>query len=129
MITLFIIRSCADPKDPKKTIESFFEVVDDLWLLNSIDDVNAKEKKNEWYGVMYDNEIIDEPLNEGLKVFIEQCDADVLILMAKVGDKIYKSPRLFRRNVLLNKGSLMPEGKDLKFETVLNGWVLQNDIG
>jgi hypothetical protein len=131
MITLFIVQSCADVKDVNQALDSFGGLVDDLWCVRSLDEVNKTERKNDWYGVIYDDERIDERLNEGLKVFIEQSDADVLVLFKLNGDgNPSRCPRLFRRHITLRDGSLLPEQKDLVFETVLNGWVRSNaDIG
>jgi|FLOH01.1.fsa_nt_gi hypothetical protein len=127
MITLFIVQSCADAKDVNQTLDSFSGLVDEIWCVKSLDEVNKTERKNDWYGVIYDDELIDERLNEGLKVFIEQSTADVLVLFKINSDGNHsKSPRLFRRHVTLRDSSMMPEQEDLVFETVLNGWVLPN---
>uniref|UniRef100_A0A6H1ZK87 Uncharacterized protein n=1 Tax=viral metagenome TaxID=1070528 RepID=A0A6H1ZK87_9ZZZZ len=128
MITLFIVQSCADAKDVNQTLDSFNGLVDDLWCVRSLDEVNKTEKANEWYGVMYDDERIDERLNEGLKVFIEQSEADVLVLFRIHSDGNHsKAPRLFRRHITLKDVSLLPEQENLIVETVLNGWVLSNN--
>ena len=131
MITLFIVQSCADAQDVNQTLDSFDGLVDELWCVSSLGEVNKTERKNDWYGVIYDDERIDERLNEGLKVFIEQSEADVLVLFKMQRDGSHsKSPRLFRRHITLKDGSLLPEREGLAVETVLNGWVLPNaDIG
>ena len=127
MITLFIVQSCADAKDVNQTLDSFNGLVDELWCVSSLGEVNKTERKNDWYGVIYDDERIDERLNEGLKVFIEQSEADVLVLFKLHSDGSHsKSPRLFRRHITLKDGSLLPEQEGLAVETVLNGWVLSN---
>jgi len=127
MITLFVVQSCADAKDPKVSIDSFEGLEGEVHLVETLDEINGTERKHNWYGVIYDDEHIDEQLLEGLKVFIEHTDADALVLYRmKGGDKASRSPRLFRRHITLEEGSLMPEG-EVKFETVLNGWVLSND--
>ena len=121
MITLFVVQSCADAKDPAKTIASCAGIASEVHQVTSLAEVNSTDRVNDWYAVLYDNECLDEQLLEGLKVFIEQSDADALVLF-KTGDKPSKSPRLFRRHITLQNNSLMPE-QDVKFETVLNGWV------
>jgi len=121
MITLFIVQSCADAKDPTETIDSFGVLASEVHQVASLEEINSTDRENDWYGVIYDNERLDEPLLEGLKVFIDQSDADVLVLYKK-GETVSKAPRIFRRHITLKPGSLMPE-QDIKFETVLNGWI------
>jgi len=127
MITLFVVQSCADRKDPERTISSFDGLVDEIHHVPTLADVNKTERKNDWYAVIYDDEHISEELLEGLKVFVEHTDADAMVLFRMKGDKAYRSPRVFRRHITIRGDSLMPE-REVKFETVLNGWVLSNDI-
>ena len=122
MITLFVVQSCADAKDPAETISSFGSVASEIHRVASLAEINSTDRANDWYAVLYDNERLDEQLLEGLKVFIKQSDADALVLFKKKGDTASKSPRIFRRHITLKDGSLMPE-QDVKFETVLNGWI------
>jgi len=121
VITLFVVQSCADAKDPTETIASFGSTASEVHQVANLGEVNRTDRINGWYAVMYDNERIDERLLEGLKVFIECSDADTLVLF-KTGDRVFKSPRIFRRHITLQNNSLMPE-QDVKFETVLNGWI------
>jgi hypothetical protein len=121
MITLFVVQSCADPKDPAETIRSFGSMASEIHQVASLGEINSTDRTNDWYAVMHDNERIDERLLEGLKVFVEYSDADALVLFKK-GDRVFKSPRFFRRHITLQDNTLMPE-QDVKFETVLNGWV------
>ena len=121
MITLFVVQSCADAKDIQRTVDSCAGITSETHHVASLAEINSTDRGNDWYAVLYDNECLDEQLLEGLKVFIEQSDADALVLF-KTGDRPSKSPRLFRRHITLQSNSLMPE-QDVKFETVLNGWI------
>jgi hypothetical protein len=125
-VTLFVVQSCADAKDPAETIASFIGS-DDVVIAQKLADVNAVPKFTDWYAVLYDDERVDEPLAAGLEVFIEQSDAEMLVLIKKSGEKYYKCPRLFRRHVALKPDTLMPMRDDLSFETVLNGFIHDND--
>jgi len=128
MLTLFIVQSRADRLDPSPAVESFHDLADEIYFVPDIHEINDKTKRNEWYAVIYDDEYIDDPLKEGLKVFVDQSGADVLILGKKSKDRYFKSPRLFRNNIKLSDKSLMPEAGNLhNYETVLNGWVHDND--
>jgi len=123
MITIFVVQSCADAKDPSQTIDSFGPLVSEVHQVASLDEINSTDRTNNWYAVVYDNECIDERLLEGLKVFIELSKADVLVLFKKNADTMSKAPRIFRRHITLKDNTLMPE-QDVNFETVLNGWIL-----
>ena len=126
-MTLFIVRSTAEGQDASPCIDSFTGVTDIIHV-SSLDEINAVSKLTDWYAVMYDNERVDERLNAGLEVFVEQCSADVLILLKLDQKVIWRSPRLFRSHVALEPGSLLPANRSgLVFETVLNGWILPND--
>jgi len=127
MLTLFVVQSRADKLDPAPAVASFHDLADEIYFVPNIQSINEKEKTNEWYAVIYDDEYIDEPLLEGLKVFIEQSDVDALVLGKKCKDKFFKAPRLFRRGIALRTDSLLPVNENLEFETVLNGWVYDNN--
>jgi len=127
MLTLFVVQSRADKLDSGPTVRSFSGLADEVYFVPNIQEINDKSKQNEWYAVIYDDEYIDEPLKEGLKVFIEQSPVDVLVLGKKGDGKYSKAPRLFRRDVKISKDSLLPESPGIEFETVLNGWVHDNN--
>ena len=128
MLTLFVVQSRADKLDPTTAVTSFHDLADEIYFVPNIHEINDKTKRNEWYAVIYDDEYIDEALKEGLKVFVKESDVDVLVLGKKTKDAIFKAPRLFRNNIKLSKQSLMPEVGNLHtFETVLNGWIYDNN--
>jgi hypothetical protein len=127
MLTLFVVQSCADPKDPGPTVRSFEGLAEEIYFVPNIRAINEQIVKTDWYAVIYDDEHIDEPLLEGLKVFIEESKADMLILMKKKNGAYFRGPRLFRRDVMLRTDTLLPEKEDLQFDTVLNGLIYDND--
>ena len=125
MMTLFVVNGCADAKDYPETVDSFGRMATEVHRVASLNEINATDRAEDWYGVIYDNEAIDDPLKEGLKVFLKETKADVLVLFKKVDEKkAFRSPRIFRRHITLRDGSLLPE-QNVKFETVLNGWVAE----
>ena len=128
MITLFVANSCADAKEYPETVDSFGRMATEVHRVASLDEINRYDRVSDWYGVIYDDEAIDDPLKEGLKVFLKETKADVLVLFKKKADeeKAFMSPRIFRRHITLQPGSLSPEQKVI-YERVLNGWI--HDIG
>lgn len=127
MLTLFVVQSCADPKDPGMTVKSFDDLADEIYFVPNIQAINEATVANEWYAVIYDDEHIDEQLMEGLKVFVKESHADMLILMKKSKNGYFRCPRLFRQNVILRSDTLLPETEGLSFDTVLNGLIHDND--
>jgi len=127
MLTLFVVQSRADALDTNPATHSFKGLANEVYLVPNIQSINEKEKGNEWYAVIYDDEYIDEPLLEGLKVFVAVSEVDVLVLGKKGKDKIFKAPRIFRRDIKLRDDSLLPVKDNVTFETVLNGWVHDNN--
>ena len=128
MLTLFIIQSRADALDSGPALKSFEGLADEVHLLPNIQGINTTEKRNQWYAVIYDDEIIDEYLNEGLRIFIELSDAEMLVLVKKGGEgKYFKCPRLFRKDVKIRADALLPVKEGLALETVLNGFVHDNN--
>jgi len=122
--TLFVVQSRADAMDYMPAAKSFVGLTaGDIFCVPNIQSISDHPVNSEWYGVIYDDEQIDEPLLEGLKVFVEVSDADMLILIKKHDGKYYKCPRLFRREVELRTDTLLPVKEGLEFDTVLNGYI------
>jgi hypothetical protein len=122
MMTLFVVNSCADAQDPTESIDSFGALASEVNEVASLNEINGTVRGEDWYGVIYDDEVIDERLLEGIKVFLKESSADVLVLFKTNGEKGSYSPRIFRSHITLQEGSLMPE-QDVRFERVLNGWI------
>ena len=129
MLTLFVVQSCADAKDPSDTVRSFDGLANEIHFVPNLHAVNEAMVHSDWYAVIYDDEHIDEPLMEGLKVFIEESPADMLVLLKKSGESYFRSPRLFRNHVMIRDDSLLPALDDLSFDTVLNGMIHDNGSG
>ena len=130
MLTLFVVQSCADPRDTGPTVRSFDGLTSEVYFVPNLQAINEVVVKTDWYAVIYDDENIDEPLLEGLKVFVQESPADMLILMKESKDQAYfRCPRLFRRDVMLREDTLLPTKEGLEFDTVLNGMIHDNDQG
>ena len=128
MLTLFVVQSCADAKDPGPTVASFDGLAHEIHFVPNLRAVNEALVQSDWYAVIYDDEHIDEPLMEGLKVFTEESSADMLVLLKKTsGGSYFRCPRLFRRDVMLRDDALIPQAPGLAFDTVLNGMIHDND--
>lgn len=125
MLTLFILKSGSLDADPQRTLRSFVNkkvAVTQVCNLATISGINEIEKENDWFFVIYDNEIIGESLITVLDVYLKQSKRDVLVLYKK-SPTITKSPRVFRKHVKLMPDTLIPSDKTIKFDTVLDGWI------
>jgi len=129
MLTLFIVNSDSRYADRERTRASFENIAQDIVPVWNFRDINSIQKVAPWYGVIYDDEYIEDPLRVSLNTFFES-DVDVLIVYKKeLTDELHitKSPRFFRKHIILQEDSLLPKAEDVKFETILNGWILSND--
>jgi len=123
MLTLFILKSGDPNADYEKLINSFDHMTPDVVFVGDIRAINISKKQN-WYIVMYDNEIIDQNLMEALPVYLEHSTSDVVVLFKRNElDEVTTSPRLFRKDVCLREDCLLPDDKGLKFDRALDGWI------
>lgn len=133
MLTLFVVDSTGGPRltDDIEAIKSFGRIVETVKRVNTYSEINETEKTTDWYGIIYDNECIEPRLQAALEPFFKLCDADILKIYKRIrvdGDiKIYNSLRFFRNYVKLQENSLVPTVDNLKVETILNGWLLEDD--
>jgi len=125
-LQLFVIKTFGEDSNAIKTLESFKGRADKFILVDSYFEINSIDKDEDgWFGVFYDNEIIDERLAESLEEFFELSEASVLVCFKKGKDGQSKCPRFFRGDVELKLECLAPilESK-LVHQAILNGWVL-----
>jgi len=129
MLTIFIIPSYAKNANVRKTIASFagidggFRVVPVL----SCAEINSYNKKDDWFGVFWDNEYIDAGLKGALPVFFSFSNLEVLILYKKEGEEEATwRKRMFRKNIFL-VDDCRPLCLWENRETVLDGWVKEHD--
>ncbi len=93
------------------------------------DEVNQLGKATNWYMVLYDNEVPDMGLLDGLSTFMNNA-FDFLIVYRKGfhddgSPRLQFSPRVFRNYVLLDSENLLPLYSDeFKHEKILNGCIL-----
>lgn len=132
MLTLFVVDSIGAPilTDRIKAITSFGDLPNEVIRVKNYAEINNIVKDTPWYGVIYDNEYIEPQLQEALESFFSLTDADVLVAYKQVryatGQKVFKAPRFFKKDVKLQERSLLPTDDSLKFEVILNGWILND---
>lgn len=131
-ITLFVLPG---PKELReKAVKSFGEYVEHVVYLYHDDFCIANNKSRlftNWFCFIYSYEWIDGELREALPVLMENKDFDFFVFYKKVvvnGEVVFsKAPRLFRFNVEMLPGILMPASvNDLKHDTILDGWIRQD---
>ena len=131
MLTLFVVDSIGGPRfDDIKAIKSFGEIVETVKRVENYAEINETEKTTDWYGIIYDNECIEPQLQAALETFFKISDADVLKVYKRIQvngkPKVFRSLRFFKNHVKLQETSLLPTVDNLKIETILNGWVLED---
>lgn len=117
MLTLFVAKSHARDADVNAAVRSFKGLPTRVFHVEH-NDINRVPVFTPWYGVIYDDEIIEEPLQAALATFMCQVKADALVCFKSDSTK---APRLFRSHVRLQNGSLLPANRGVKFEYILNG--------
>ena len=129
MLTLFVVPSMKGNANSKKTAESFLrmETECNVALVSSWRDVNNHKDKDEWVGVVWDNEYIDDHLVKALPIYFSYQKYEALILYKKVSmvDAVWRY-RFFRRGIYLNT-DFSPSHMWLNKEVVLDGWILEHD--
>jgi|GEM_PF-2044403 len=130
MLDLFVISVHQPNSDFVEAVSSFNGRTHRMYTVENMSEINEIEKDSEWYGVIYDNELIQEELLEALPVFFEQSQADVLIAYRDNEDNLKPAsmgPRFFRRDIMLRDDCLnVAEEDGLVFDKILNGWILNN---
>ncbi len=93
------------------------------------DEVNQRQKFTNWYMLLYDNEVPDMGLLDGLSSFMNN-PFDFIIVYRKGwnengSQRLQFSPRVFRSYVPLDSENLLPYNSDgLRHEKILNGFIL-----
>jgi hypothetical protein len=126
MLTLFVLKSGKAKIDPQAAVKSFGDVVFETVHALSIDDLNKFEVHAPWFGVIHDNEKLDADLQAALRTFLTWSAADVLVMYKKASEAkmaVHRCPRIFRKGVKIRQDCLLPVDDNLKFDTILNGWI------
>lgn len=129
MLTVFIVPSCKDNANVKKTIASFtsIDIKCNTVPITNWREVNDYNCKGDWYGIVWDNECIDNYLKDALPIYFSYRNLEALILYKKISmvDAVWRY-RFFRKSVYL-KGDFAPQHFWLSKEVVLDGWILEHD--
>ena len=129
MLTIFVVPSFAENANVKKTIASFSGIKGGFRVVPVADfsEINRHNKKDEWFGVFWDNECIDDGLKEALPIFMAFPKLEILILYKKESkvDATWRK-RIFRKHVFLvddYRPLCLWENK----EAILDGWVKEHE--
>jgi hypothetical protein len=80
-----------------------------------------------WFGYIYDDEIISRELRDALPTLLNHEQNNFYVFFKKDGEgesmKVFKSPRVFRNHVQLQKGLLVPVNPLLRNRYILDGWI------
>lgn len=137
MLTMYVI-PCDDKEasDFESTEESVSEIADEVIRLSDHNLTDIEKRSDSWFGYVYSNERFDYNLCQALPYYLKaESKFDYLVLYKKVmyeGElKIFRSPRIFRSEVIIGEGTLIPREPDLHSPVVaLDGWILEGwDVG
>ena len=133
-LDIFVLPHCGAGIGDIKKLEELFSCFDVSFNTNctTYDEINNTKKSGEWFFVIYDNEIVDVPLLEALPDMLEVFHVNVWVFYKRRSkeDKFVpeRSPRMFRSDIKLQSGSLIPlydPEKKIETETILDGWIIE----
>lgn len=132
MLTIFLMPTNDTVANSGRAVDSLKGLAYKVVLIKNIADINTYEKETPWYGILYDNEILDNALYLLLKDQLLNAVADVVVLYRMslkqgVMSGITYSPRLFRKKVLLQGDSMFPEQPGLTVDKLGAGYVVGYD--
>lgn len=132
MITLFILKSGEKQASFLKLINSFEpKTTKASHYVNTCQQINEMKCDTDWFGVFYDNEILSKGLRKAIPLFIDfykGCDSFILFKLIKddgVNIRAFRSPRLFKKGIVIPEDSLLPEDRSIKYEAILDGFLLE----
>lgn len=122
---LYVIATMESNSNVHKCVESCADFIDDASFIVSPGDLNLfKDKKEDWFLVLYDNEHLEPDLADAMPVFLAHDYYDVLVLAKAENNRITKCPRLFKSYLTFPDEGLLPVERNIKFENALNGFIL-----
>lgn len=128
-LTLYVI-PCGDKKlsNPGRTIASFGDIIDRYEVLENHNVYQISRHPTSWFCYMFDNEWLDGSLSRAIGSFIWH-NYDYFVFFKLVLDRNryrgFKTARLFRSEVELNQHLGPAKPAFLRFEKVLDGWILE----
>jgi len=131
MLTLYILKATrgAD-KNLQKAAEGWSEYVKDVIIIDG-SDFSKCMPDTKWKAFMYSDEEISVGMKDvlGTYLYVDQYDFYNLYRRALDG-KPSEGPRIFKSEVVLQVGNIMPADlKGLSWTHILDGWVLEQEIG
>jgi hypothetical protein len=131
-LNVYVLKSHADSAGwlPPAMVEAMASMAVEVKIrrVGSVLEIGEDAKPDSgWYGVLYDNECLDEALQAGLPVHLQMNEADVLVLFREYKDgRVFQCPRFFRSHVPLDHAAVAAGHGDWKFCRVLDG-VIEDD--
>lgn len=131
---IFILPSGSYDTDRDKTVNSFTKIPENIDVIirsaGCLADIVAAEVHSDHYMIIYDNESIDDRAAQAIPAYL-QSDYEMIDILKKEsedGKEFSFSPRLFKKHIVIQKDTLVPENfKDLKSTKMLDGWILPHD--
>jgi hypothetical protein len=131
MLDVYILPSGMPHSDFNKTAESLEKLRIETYIIkvNYLREVTEGTRHFPYYSFFFDNEHINENLQESIGIFLNMNIYDVLVLYkqnVRTGFAEFR-PRIFRDRIKLNLSTMTPvQGFGVKTEDVLNGWIIEH---
>jgi hypothetical protein len=121
MLTVYVIRS--ESADIDKLITSFGDIDFQLVLLDNPPDFN-KKPDTKWKMFLYSNEYLEDDLQTSLKEYLQQDVYDYFNIYSTKDHKFYVSPRLFKKEVVIENHTVYPKSVGLQYTSILDGFII-----
>ena len=133
-IDLFIVQSDSPNANIAKTIGCFAGHLGvAVHEVPNLDRISVIVGDFDWYGVLYDNEVLDPLLARYIQLHFNS-GHDVIKCIKKRRDpetgetKHSEAPRFFKRSVRLKPGCLLPDDMEsISIDRAIDGWILEHD--
>ena len=125
MLTLIVIPTGKKDKNPE-LLECFAGVANEVVFLKEGElDFNVSVSTI-WKMFVYEGELLDKDLQKALPEYINNgMDYDVFSIYKMSNTGYSVSPRLFKREVQMRKDSVHTDDKEITFNTILDGFILE----
>lgn len=130
MLTVFILTTTEPNRSVAKTINSMDGIPMEFHSVENINEINKNLFKNDWYLILFDNEYLSYDLRKAVeKILKMDIQFDALMFVKKTNDeRMFQSPRMFKKHVNLAKDSLLPMDRTVRMERILDGWVYEHAL-
>jgi hypothetical protein len=130
-LTLYVVNDNPTTLQIRRLVDSLGEPLNQVVFIKATEWHTIKERKNDWYTIMYPREFLDERLTAALPMYLDSeydylCPFKFARLEQDPRMRVSVCARFFRKFVRVEEGHLKPSNAHkLKGVRMLDGWILE----